>query len=240
MDQATYMNECVGFPEPTVCCRQWNTCRAVQFVKSRPESHEMQKRMVMCTRVGHTPFRSTRINSQKVNTSGLTANYIVGTYIQQFFSGRLLMREICDHFQRWIAWGETAYGSMVEIGNEGHFAMPLENLGVLLDQFDQDQPAWWTARLRLCYQGLTAKPTTAHCHPDKAHGGELEPTAFTRSTLQSHFRGRHLFIRSNKKQQHTADARHDSHPASGGSQGCCEHWIGAGDDKRHPGTLGLQ
>ena len=70
------------------------------------------------------------------DTSGLAANYITARMISQFLSGRTLMREIRDHIGRWMAWGETAYGSMIEIDDEGHFAMPLDNLGVVMDQFD--------------------------------------------------------------------------------------------------------
>ena len=78
----------------------------------------------------------------------LPVSDVVARYIQQFYSGRLLMNEIRDHIQRWMSWGETSYGSMIEIGDEGHFAMPLDNLGVVMDQFDQDRPAWWTPQLR--------------------------------------------------------------------------------------------
>eukprot|EP01052_Picozoa_sp_SAG31_P018193 SAG31_NODE_1278_length_9041_cov_3.415231_1_plen_2946_part_10 len=93
-------------------------------------------------------FRVARGTLFNHDTSGLAANYIVARYIQQFYSGRLLMGELRDHVQRWMAYGETAYGSMIEIGDEGHFAMPLDNLAVTMDLFDQDQPAWWTRQLR--------------------------------------------------------------------------------------------
>ena len=126
-----------------ICCFLWHVGdRAAPSTHPSPTLRPPRREARCATR------GTAALNTLKMLQLLMPISDVVARYIQQFYSGRLLMNEIRDHIQRWMSWGETSYGSMIEIGDEGHFAMPLDNLGVVMDQFDQDRPAWWTPQLR--------------------------------------------------------------------------------------------
>lgn len=89
--------------------------------------------------------RSTYFNH---DTSGIAANYILSRYIGDFYAGQRLTNEIRDHFSRWLRFGQTHFGSMIEIDDEGHWTMPIRGMGLMMKMFDNDQPEWWNAALR--------------------------------------------------------------------------------------------
>eukprot|EP01048_Picozoa_sp_COSAG05_P003167 COSAG05_NODE_142_length_16591_cov_6.726837_12_plen_1394_part_00 len=89
--------------------------------------------------------RSTYFNH---DTSGLLSNYVLSRYIGDFFAGERLTNEIRDHFTRWLRFGQTHFGSMIEIDDEGHWTMPIRGMGLIMKFFDNDKPAFWNAALR--------------------------------------------------------------------------------------------
>ena len=89
--------------------------------------------------------RSTYFNH---DTSGIIANYILSRYIGDLFAGQRLTNEIRDHFTRWLRFGQTHFGSMIEIDDEGHWTMPIRGMGLMMKFFDNDQPKWWSRALR--------------------------------------------------------------------------------------------
>ena len=89
--------------------------------------------------------RSTYFNH---DTSGIAANYILSRYLGDFYAGERLAYEIRDHFSRWLRFGQTHFGSMIEIDDEGHWTMPIRGMGLMMKMFDNDQPDWWNAALR--------------------------------------------------------------------------------------------
>ncbi len=89
--------------------------------------------------------RSTYFNH---DTSGIIANYILSRYLGDLYAGKRLTNEIRDHFTRWLHFGQTHFGSMIEIDDEGHWTMPIRGLGLIMKMFDNDSPHWWNAALR--------------------------------------------------------------------------------------------
>lgn len=78
-------------------------------------------------------------------------------YIDEFGPGRQLKNEWQQAFERWITLGNEPDGSMTEIGDEGHFEIPME-LGSCLTGLDQTMPSWYTPGWRNCalnwYDGM--------------------------------------------------------------------------------------
>ncbi len=77
------------------------------------------------------------------NTSGLQRWACTLPYIDEFRPATRLARECRRHFERWMTLGTQADGSMVEMGDEGHFYIPLV-LGGVVNLWSQQNPEWLT------------------------------------------------------------------------------------------------
>ena len=73
---------------------------------------------------------------------------MLSRYLGDFFAGQRLQNELRDHFTRWLRFGQTKFGSMIEIDDEGHWTMPIRAMGRVMQFLDDQQPAWWTEGLR--------------------------------------------------------------------------------------------
>ena len=91
------------------------------------------------------------------NTSAIFAWSKILPYIDEFRPGQRIAREWRQHVERWMTQGTLRDGSMVEIGDEGHFGIPMI-LGVPLAALDRDRPDWytpgWRNRAMEYYDGL--------------------------------------------------------------------------------------
>ena len=77
------------------------------------------------------------------NSSGLFRWTCTVPYIDEFRPGTRLARECRRHFERWMTSGNLPDGSMLEIGDEGHFYIQLV-LGGVLNLVSQQNPEWLT------------------------------------------------------------------------------------------------
>jgi hypothetical protein len=102
------------------------------------------------------------------NTSGLFEWWLLRPYLDEFQPTTRLAREWRQHFERWMTQGSMPDGSMVEIGDEGHFAIPMI-LGIPLAQLERDRPDWytpgWRNRALVWYDNLH-KHVLRHLSPD--------------------------------------------------------------------------
>jgi len=86
------------------------------------------------------PARETVFNH---NTSGLQRWACTVPYIDEFRPATRLARETRRHLERWMTLGTQADGSMVEMGDEGHFYIPLV-LGGVFNIWSAQNPEWLT------------------------------------------------------------------------------------------------
>ncbi|MEI6424454.1 MAG: chitobiase/beta-hexosaminidase C-terminal domain-containing protein, partial [Lentisphaerota bacterium] len=80
-------------------------------------------------------------------SSALGAWFRVLPYIDEFKPGQRIAKEWRQHLARWMTQGVEPDGSMVEIADEGHFAIPMI-LGFTFNQLDKDKPDWYTPGFR--------------------------------------------------------------------------------------------
>jgi hypothetical protein len=92
---------------------------------------------------GPAYWRQARKTVFNHNTSALFAWGKILPYIDEFRPGQRIAREWRQHFERWMTQGTLRDGSMVEIGDEGHFGIPMI-LGVPLAELDSARPDWYT------------------------------------------------------------------------------------------------
>jgi len=77
------------------------------------------------------------------NTSGLQRWACTVPYIDEFRPATRLARECRRHMERWMTLGTQADGSMAEMGDEGHFYIPLV-LGGVFNIWSAQNPDWLT------------------------------------------------------------------------------------------------
>lgn len=65
-------------------------------------------------------------------------------YIDEFRPGNRVARELRQHRERWMTLGSEPDGSMVEIGDEGHFSIPITMFGPTLKYLEKTAPDWFT------------------------------------------------------------------------------------------------
>ena len=76
--------------------------------------------------------------------NGWGQTVLPGQILADFHAGRRLARENRQHFERlWGSAGTTRDGSMIEIGDRGHMAMPLASMGQFIALRDLKYP-WFT------------------------------------------------------------------------------------------------
>ena len=76
-------------------------------------------------------------------SSALLAWFRILPYIDEFKPGERIAKEWREQLARWMTQGVEPDGSMVEIGDEGHFSIP-ENLGYVFSKLDKERPDWYT------------------------------------------------------------------------------------------------
>lgn len=101
------------------------------------------------------------------NTSGLQRWACTVPYIDEFRPTTRLARECRRHMERWMTLGTQADGSMVEMGDEGHFYIPLV-LGGVFNIWSGQNPDWLTPGWRnrfLDYYDKTIQYSFRHPMP---------------------------------------------------------------------------
>lgn len=88
--------------------------------------------------------RKTVFNHQ-FNTWG--GAYLSAHLLRDFYTGERLQSELEQHFERLWTLALTRDGSMIEVADEGHLAMPLATAAYIYLQMKVEKPAWFTPEL---------------------------------------------------------------------------------------------
>jgi hypothetical protein len=116
------------------------------LVKEMPSTTLARTQLTCLDQYGPAYWRVVRETVFNHTTSAFSAWYSVLPYIDELKPGRRIAREWRQHLARWMTIGMEPDGSMVEIGDEGHFSIPFV-IGEIINDFKTKpslRPDWYT------------------------------------------------------------------------------------------------
>ena len=118
-----------------------------EFINELPAATLARIQITCLDQYGPAYWRACRKMVFNHTSSALGAWFRVLPYIDEFKPGQRIAKEWRQHLARWMTQGVEPDGSMVEIADEGHFAIPMI-LGFTFNQLDKDKPDWYTPGFR--------------------------------------------------------------------------------------------
>jgi hypothetical protein len=116
-----------------------------QFIDQLSSATLARVQLICLEKYSTAWWRQARETVFNHETGGITAWGTVQPYIDEFYPGRRCRQEWQQQFERWMTLGTEPDGSMTEIGDEGHMAMPTQ-LGFPLARLELApvKPDWYT------------------------------------------------------------------------------------------------
>jgi hypothetical protein len=114
-----------------------------ELVRQIPAATLARVQLVCLEQYAPAYWRQARETVFNHNTSGLSRWGMTLPCIDEFRPATRLAREWRQHLERWMTLGTEPDGSMTEIGDEGHFSIPMV-LGCDFKRLDETRPDWFT------------------------------------------------------------------------------------------------